>query len=69
MIMQNTRKQRTTVWFRRKEGGVGKERGVTKQKESRAILKPEVILNNTENDMDSHNIGQVAESETKRDNC
>lgn len=49
------------------EGVVGSGRGVRKQQELFTV-KTILALNDTEDNVDSHNIGQVAESATKRDN-
>ena len=40
-----------------------------KTKKVEVFQKTEEIVNKTDNVMDSHNIGQEAGGETKRDNC
>lgn len=57
---RHKRDQRRTVWFE-------KEKVLLERRGRGQENKSAVIFNNTKNDVDSHNIGQVAESETKRD--
>lgn len=61
---RHKRDQGRAVWFKKRDGVVGRK-GEQKKSKKRNVRK--ITCNNTENDMDSQNIGQVAASETKRD--
>lgn len=55
------------VWWTMRRMSLDRGGGVRKQQELFTV-KTILALNNTEDNVDSHKIGQVAESATKRDN-